>query len=231
MKGFHFPSTRTTNSVLLILGTQYSLCENYIKQARLHWGLKHVLDTNLIPLRTKFDKPTKRMPAWPVISQLWLPERHFSANGISLRLGEVQMKICKGWLQALLSSAPRGFAARSRVLARLVSLAQIGELARRLYTTELYVNRTVFLFKTNMKSTLRKTDFRDIILCSIPVNYRTVCAYCKRNNSSGIHQVLQLFHRNKKKLSLYSTSKLTRQRWLIVTGVLSNVGWPLINLS
>ena len=42
------------------------------------------------------------------------------------------MKICKGWLQALLSSAPRGFAARSRVLVRLVSLAQIGELARRL---------------------------------------------------------------------------------------------------
>ena len=34
--------------------------------------------------------------------------------------------------QTLLSSAPRGFAARSRVLARLVSLAQIGELARRL---------------------------------------------------------------------------------------------------
>ena len=34
--------------------------------------------------------------------------------------------------QDLLSSAPRGFAARSRILARLVSLAQIGELARRL---------------------------------------------------------------------------------------------------
>ena len=32
----------------------------------------------------------------------------------------------------LLSPAPRGFAARSRVLARLASLAQIGELARRL---------------------------------------------------------------------------------------------------
>ena len=31
-----------------------------------------------------------------------------------------------------LSSAPRGFAARLRVLARFVSLAQIGELARRL---------------------------------------------------------------------------------------------------
>ena len=57
----------------------------------------------------------------------------FSANGISLRLGEVQMKICKGWLQALLSPAPRGFAARSRVLARLASLAQIGEPARRLF--------------------------------------------------------------------------------------------------
>ena len=42
------------------------------------------------------------------------------------------MKICKGWLQALLSSAPRGFAARSRVLARPVSLAQTGELASRL---------------------------------------------------------------------------------------------------
>ena len=42
------------------------------------------------------------------------------------------MKIYKGSLQALLSSAPRGFAARSRVLARLVSFAQIGELALRL---------------------------------------------------------------------------------------------------
>ena len=28
MKSFHFPSTRTTNSVRLILGSQYSLCEN-----------------------------------------------------------------------------------------------------------------------------------------------------------------------------------------------------------
>ena len=37
----------------------------------------------------------------------------------------------------LLSSAPRGFAARSRVLARLVSLAEIGELARRLGSCKL----------------------------------------------------------------------------------------------
>ena len=132
MKGFHFPSTRTTNSVRLILSTQYSLCENYIKRARLHWGLKKVLGTNLIPLRTKLDTQMKWVPAWPVINQLWFLERHFSANGTSLRLGEVQMKICKGWLQALLSSAPRGFATYSRVLARLVSLAQTGELARRL---------------------------------------------------------------------------------------------------
>ena len=43
------------------------------------------------------------------------------------------MKICKGWLQALLSPAPR-----SRVLARLASLAQIGEFAHRLLQKELY---------------------------------------------------------------------------------------------
>ena len=77
----------------------------------------------------------KQVPAWPVISQLWFPERHFSANGISLRLGEVQMKFYERSLQALLSSAPRGFAARSRVLERLASLSQIGELARRLFNT------------------------------------------------------------------------------------------------
>ena len=72
------------------------------------------------------------MPAWPVINQLCFPERHFSANGISLRLSEVQMKFYERSLQALLSSAPRGFATRSRVLGRLASLAQIGELTRRL---------------------------------------------------------------------------------------------------
>ena len=124
MKGFHFPSTRNTNSVRLIIGSQYSLCENDIKRARLLWGLKQVLGTNLIPLRIKFDKQTKRVPAWPVINQLCFPERHFSANCISLRLGEVQMKFYERSLQALLSSAPRCFATRSRVLARLVSLAQ-----------------------------------------------------------------------------------------------------------
>ena len=40
--------------------------------------------------------------------------------------------LCWYTCSCFLSSAPRGFAARSRVLARLTSLAQIGELARRL---------------------------------------------------------------------------------------------------
>ena len=35
MKGFHFPSTRTTNSVRLILGSQYSLCENQTSPSAL----------------------------------------------------------------------------------------------------------------------------------------------------------------------------------------------------
>ena len=87
-------------------------------------------------LRTKLVTQTKGVPAWPVINQLCFPERHFSANGISLRLGEVQMKIYERSLQALLSSAPRGFPTRSRVHARLASLAQIGELARRLVCRE-----------------------------------------------------------------------------------------------
>ena len=99
---------------------------------RVLWGLKHVLGTNLIPLRTKLVTQTKRVPAWPVINQLCFLERHFPANGISL--SEVQMKFYKRSLQALLSSAPCGFAALLCVLARLTSLAQIGELARRLTT-------------------------------------------------------------------------------------------------
>ena len=42
------------------------------------------------------------------------------------------MKFYERSLQALLSSVPHGFAAHSRVLARLASLAQIRKLARRL---------------------------------------------------------------------------------------------------
>ena len=44
----------------------------------------------------------------------------------------LKMKFYESLLQALLSSAPRSFAARLRVLVRLASLAQVGELARRL---------------------------------------------------------------------------------------------------
>ena len=94
MKGFHFPSTRTTNSVRLILGSQYSLCKSLNQTSP-----KHVLGTNLIPLRTKLVTQMKRVPAWPVINQLCFLERHFPANGISL--SEVQMKFYERSLQAL----------------------------------------------------------------------------------------------------------------------------------
>ena len=53
---------------------------------------------------TKLVTQTKRVPAWPVINQLCFPERHFSANGISFRLSEVQMKFHERSLQALFSS-------------------------------------------------------------------------------------------------------------------------------
>ena len=84
---------------------------------------------------------TKEMRAWPVTNQLCFPERHFSASCIFLRLSGVQMKFYERSLQALLSSAPRGLAARSRVLARLAFLAQIEELACRLSETEKDRNR------------------------------------------------------------------------------------------
>jgi len=187
MKGFHFPSTRTTNWVRLILGSQYSLCENYIKRALLLWVFKQVLGTNLIPLRTKFDTQTKRVPAWPVISQLWFPEGHFSANGISLRLGEVQMKFYERLLQALLSSAPRGFAARSRVLARLASLAQIGELARRLII-RVPTSRQRYLQKLGMKLKKRKEFTR----WSIPSTDPYLPTYLCTSLLTYLHPYFQL---------------------------------------
>ena len=96
------------------------------------------------------------MPARPVINQLCFPERHFSANCISLRLSEVQMKFYERSLQALLSSAlaasplAREF---SRVLARLASLAQIGELARRL-TLKMTTALSTSLFRTTFTWTI-----------------------------------------------------------------------------
>ena len=61
----------------------------------LLWRLKQVVGTNLIPLRTKLDTLMKEVPAWPVINQLCFPERHFWANGISICLSKVQMKVCE----------------------------------------------------------------------------------------------------------------------------------------
>ena len=59
---------------------------------------------------------------------------------------EVSLARGRGKERALLSPAPRGFAARSRVLARLTSLAQIGELARRLiFLLFVYSMSNVFL--------------------------------------------------------------------------------------
>ena len=68
MKGFDFPFTTTKNSIRLIfvLGIFYwqsntftrtaFKCEDHIK--RLLWGVKQVLDSYLIPLRTNFDIQT-----------------------------------------------------------------------------------------------------------------------------------------------------------------------------
>ena len=69
--------------------------------------------------------------------------------------------------------APRGFAARSRILARLASLAQVGELARRLVENgscclqrsyklvflQLLVNQP-----TNMISTIKIVDTRKTVI-------------------------------------------------------------------
>ena len=94
----------------------YKLGPTYLKLAIFSLGELHQTSPSASEGWNKFS-----VPIWSLI----------------LRLGEVQMKIYKGSLQVLLSSAPRSFAARSRVLARLVSLAQIGKLARRLYRSKL----------------------------------------------------------------------------------------------
>ena len=71
----------------------------------------------------------------------------FTLCGVSPGVSGVKMKIYERWLQALLSSA-----LRSRVLARLASLAQTGELARRL-------SRSVIILVNNHKS-----DSRDVVV-------------------------------------------------------------------
>ena len=63
------------------------------------------------------------------------------------------MKLYERSLQALLSSAPRGFAARSRVLASLASLAslaQIGELSRRLELMSMKASEVIVTFSLSV---------------------------------------------------------------------------------
>ena len=60
------------------------------------------------------------------------------------------MKFYERSLQALLSSAPRGFAARSRVLASLASLAQIGELSRRLELMSMKASEVIVTFSLSV---------------------------------------------------------------------------------
>ena len=196
MKGSAFPSTRTTNSVRLILGSQYSignptlshvqLCENYIKRARLFWELKQVLGSSMIPLRTKFDTQTtvnshrrrKRFSssAGLLFRSEFSDRRHNTGFGDKSRenLGQASWACYQSTLISGTSffsqryfpssgrsnnwkfmrdhwrlSFPRPLAARSRVLARLASFAQIGKLARRiavLHSPILLCLKTLLLF-------------------------------------------------------------------------------------
>ena len=70
MKGSHFPSTRTTKSARLILGSQYAignptlshvqLCDNHTTNEPVCFGLRQLLNlgSNIMPLWTKFDTQT-----------------------------------------------------------------------------------------------------------------------------------------------------------------------------
>ena len=51
----------SARNILLAIKTlsHVQLCDNHIKRASLLWGLKKVLGSNVIPLRTKFDTQTK----------------------------------------------------------------------------------------------------------------------------------------------------------------------------
>ena len=55
-----------------------------------------------------------------------------------VRRDEIRAPLKTPAWEVILSSAPRGFAARLRVLARLVSLVQIGELACRLQAKQFH---------------------------------------------------------------------------------------------
>ena len=70
----------------------------------------------------------------------------------------VEMKIYERSLQALLSSAPR-----SRVLARLASLAQIGELASRLrYIEVLFLKKFYYYWGKENRSFYRGLRYKEV---------------------------------------------------------------------
>ena len=78
-----------------------------------------------------------------------------------------------------LVKAPRGFAARSRVLARLVSLAQIEELARRL-------GSLWHTFVTPEKQFLHSVDQKNFRKCSIHVSSIVWAIARKRDGNRGV---------------------------------------------
>ena len=133
MTAFRFPSTRTTNWVRLILGSQYSLCENYIKRApssALRAETRSWYQSDPPENQTcHTDEEGASLACYQstlfsgtsFFSQWYFPSSERSTNEI---LWEI--------VASSPFPAPRGFATRSHVLARLASLAQIGELARRL---------------------------------------------------------------------------------------------------
>ena len=170
MKGFHFPSTRTTKSIRLILGSQYSLYENYIgyrndrffshtnpyilnvtQQCRCSPMLifracatcDHTSPSALraeTSSRYQSDTPEKpNLTHRRSGCQLSLLSINFDFRNVIFQpmvfpfvWANYQWNFMRDRCKLSFPLPPRGFAARSRVLARLASLAQIGELARRL---------------------------------------------------------------------------------------------------
>ena len=121
---FNFPSTRTTNSVRLssarnilfarITSNEPVCFEGWNKSDPTENQIWHTAVASLASYQSTL------ISGRSFFSQWYFPSSEQST----------EMKFYERSLQALLSSAPRGLAARSRIFVRLASLAQIGELAR-----------------------------------------------------------------------------------------------------
>ena len=117
---------------LIAAGRSLAYSEKSVGPRTLHWGIPAVTGLlypreSHLDIQTTRSNPAKRMYALRLLKRAGVNPHDNLKGYISMRF-----KSGIACEQTLLSSAPRGFAARSRVLARLVSLAQIGELARRL---------------------------------------------------------------------------------------------------